>query len=221
MVMEKEALFHDLPQAKQASIQEKYNTIQKSAGPSLLSQVGRLFFVETSSFALAWIFFSVLICFLLLFNIEGAKTVVWILPLLVVGFAYFLYTSPPPQRVGLFPTEHYVRENYLNGEEEGLSPREQLLQGWHLYLIHEWAHVTPSDDPVVFEQQLDHGLFAFNIARLEWIAEGKGDEVVQAAFSSPPSLLRVFSYFLWNLLFAWLINRREKHAPSELLSNPT
>lgn len=218
MVMEREALFQNLSLQEQELIREGYRKVSEKAGPSLTEKLGRLFFIETPAFALAWIFFSIVLCLLLLFNIEGAKAAVWILPFLVIGYGYFLYTAPQSARLGLFPSEQYVRETYLDGV--GGNDRERLLRGWHLYLINEWAREIPSADTTLFEQQVDKGLFAFNIARLQWIRDGKGDEVVLAGFTSPPSIFRVLSYFLWNLVFAWMINRREKRSQSELLSSP-
>ncbi|MCC5832065.1 MAG: hypothetical protein JJU12_03375 [Chlamydiales bacterium] len=210
-VLQREELFQNLSIEEQEAIREGYHEVAKRPAASLFKS-------ETPAFGLAWLFFSILICILLLFNIEGARTAVWILPLLVVGYGYFLYASPQPQRPGLFPSEQYVRETYLEGIE---GNREQLLKGWHLYLVNEWAQEAPSEEPALFEQQVDKGLFAFNIARLQWIRDGKGDEVVLAGFTSPPSLFRVISYFLWNLAFAWVINRREKSLQSEPLSSPS
>lgn len=161
--------------------------------------------LDEPPFALAWLFFSVVVCLLLLFHIEGAVIASWLLPLLVVGYAYFLYANPPPPTEGLFPSEAYVRAHYL---EEG----EELLTGWHRYLVTEWAKTSPSSDPAQFEQQLDQGLFAFNYARLKWIREGKGDEVIRAGFATPPSLLRVMCYFIWNVVFAWVITRESRSA---------
>ncbi len=217
MVMEREALFQALSPEEQAEVKLGYDAVKHSSGTPLLRQVGSLLFVDTSPFVLAWIFFSILICMLLLFHIEGAGAAAWILPALVIGYAYFFYTAPSPKPEGLFPSESYVRENYVQ-TEEGLSRHETLLKAWHHYLVKEWTNEEPNPDQ--FEAQVDKGLFAFNIARLKWIRDGKGDEVVLAGFASHPSFLRVFSYFLWNLIFAWLINRRAKVSHSAPLSSP-
>jgi len=165
-------------------------------------------------------FFSILICFLLLFRIEGAHATTWILPFLVVGYGYYLYASPPVKQRGLFPEESYVQRHYVE-RQEGLSQHDLLLKGWHLYLVNEWAKESPSENPTVFEKQLDKGLFAFNIARLNSMEGGREDEAVLAGFTSHPSLLRVLCYFLWNLVFAWLINRHTKVSQSERLLNPS
>lgn len=222
MVMARETLFHSLSPEEQLVLTTGYETLQKRPSPSILHEMGRLFFVDTPPFALAWLFFSLLICFLLLFRIEGATKAIWLLPLIVLGYAYFLYSSPSPQRESLFPSEEYVLTNYIDeNQTQGMDSREKLLRGWHLYLIHEWAHESPDQVKTLFDQQLDKGLFAFNVARLRWILDGKGDEIVMAGFTTPPSILRVACYFIWNFLFAWLINRREKASVSTPASNPS
>jgi hypothetical protein len=220
-VMEKESLFQQLPSVDQLTLLEGYTTANQKKSPSLLQEVGSLFFVDTPPFALAWLFFSLAICSLLLFRIEGGVVSVWLLPLIVLGYAYFFYDVPQKSRETLFPSEGYVLTTYVEtAENKARGRRESLLLGWHRYLVCEWACEEPSQDPALFKEQLDKGLFAFNVARLKWILEGKGDEIVLAGFAASPSLLRIASYFIWNLFFAWFINRREKNtsiaAPSTL-----
>lgn len=217
MVFEREMLFQNLSQEDQALLIKGFEEAQAKDAPSFTEGLGKAFFVDTSVFALAWIFFSILICLLLLFQIEGAKAVAWLLPLIVMGYAYEIYGTSPPSE-GLFPKESYVREHYVKNEEEG-NAREKLLKGWHRYLIAEWALEVPSEEEPLFQSQLEKGLFAFNTARLKWIQEGKGDEVVLAGFTSSPSLFRILSYFLWNFLFAWIINRKAKRSQSKVLSS--
>ena len=217
MVMEREALFQQLPLSDQQLFLEGHSVAKKSGSPSLVKELGRLLFVDTPPFALAWLFFSLAICLLYLFHIEGAAHAAWLLPLIVLGYAYFLYIPTVEKRVSLFPTEAHVLSSYVSSEEQTkLGQRGSLLLGWHRYLVNEWAHESYSSDPDVFKAQLDKGLFAFNIARIKWILEGKGDEIVLAGFTASPSLLRVGCYFIWNLIFAWMINRRSGVAVSVL-----
>lgn len=217
MIFQREALFSKLPQEDQLALIEGYKTINEKRAPS-----GHSFFVETPAFALAWLFFSLLICFLLLFHIEGAAFSTWLLPLIVLGYVYFLYDHPIPQKESLFPAEEYVLTSYVSASENNsMGVKERLLLGWHRYLVHEWAHEIPNEDPTLFHEQLDKALFAFNVARLKWILAGKGDEAAQAGFISPPSLLRLACYFMWNLFFAWTINRKEKPTSAEVPSAPT
>lgn len=203
MVMEREALFNALPLDDQLILKEGH---KQGKTPTL--------YISTSPFVIAWIFFAILVSILLLFQIEGAIASSWLLPALVLAYGYFLYTAPPKKGGSLFPTEEYVREHYLTEEGRG---RDHLIKAWHRYLIVEWANESPSANDSLFKEQLDKGLFAFNVERLKWIHEGKGDDVVITGFTSPPSFLRLLTYFLWNLLFAWLITKK---SPSERQLNP-
>jgi hypothetical protein len=212
LVMEREALVRLLPEEDQFLLAESGELLQNKVSPSLLHDMGRLLFVDTPPFALAWLFFSLAICLLLLLRIEGAAFCAWLLPLLVVGYAYFLCMTPQRSKESLFPSEEYVLNAITPSEKEALGRRESLLLGWHRYLVREWAHEIPASEEPLFQEQLDRGLFAFNVARLKWILEGKGDEIVLAGFTTPPSLPRLGCYFIWNLLFAWLVNRKEKHS---------
>lgn len=223
MVMEREALFRELPPIDQITLLEGYAAAaRKQDKPSLVHEVGRLFFITTPPFALAWLFFSVAISILLLFHIEGAAISAWLLPLIVLGYAYFLYDAPQNKRESLFPSEEYVLTTYVElSENRARGARESLLLGWHHYLVHEWAHETPSEDQTLFKEQLDRALFAFNVARLKWVLEGKGDEVVLAGFAAHPSLPQLACYFIWNLFFAWFINRRARETSIEAPSIQT
>lgn len=222
MVHERTALFAELSADDQRLILQGYATTLQHKTPSFWEQMGHLFFTQTPPFALAWLFFSLVTALLLLFHIEGAALSTWILPVVVVGYAYFLYTAPHHPQGALFPKEGYVLETYVTAEEQtGISRRDSLLLGWHRYLVQEWAHETPSLEQTVYQEQLEKGLFAFNIARLKWIAEGKGDEVIVAGFAAPPSILRIGCYLIWNFLFAWMINRKEKTSVYAVPSAPS
>ncbi len=270
-VIEKQSCFQELSQSDQEALLSGYAKMKVQKPPSLMGQIGHLFFVTTHPFALAWLFFSLAISVLLLFEIEGAKSSLWLLPLIVVGYAFFLYDKPVSKKESIFPSEKYVRAHYVQ-QESGKNEREKLLLGWHRYLITEWTDGTlsaggscktalpgqiddfeasckwqqnchvPFDEggpkwagrgegmqmaskkqfcranefcncltePAHFQTQLEKGLFAFNLARLQWILNGHEDEVVEAGFNTPPSILQLTAYFIWNLLFAWIINRKEK-----------
>lgn len=220
MVLERQDLFETLPEYEKSALQEGFLNASHKPKPSMLQHMSGQFFVTTPPFALAWLFFSLAICSLLFFNIEGAARATWLLPLIVICYAVSLYQAAPPVRPSLFPSETFVREHHLLPEEtQTLGQREGLLLGWHRYLIEVWGKEKPSADPDLFSKQLEKGLFAFNVARLHWILEGKGNEVVTAGFTSPPSFFRVACYFLWNLGFAWLINRKQKLLSIEAPSN--
>jgi len=221
MVMEREKLFEQLSPEDQATLIQGYATaLQKK--PHAWTEEIKQVLLDTPPFALAWLFFSLVICLLLFFQIEGAVFSVWLLPCIVLIYAYFLYETPKIHKESLFPAEEYVLTTYMKTvENKAMGERERLLLAWHRYLVVEWAHEPLSEDSKVFQEQLDKGLFAFNVARLKWILQGKGDEVILSGFTTPPSLLGVSCYFIWNLCFAWIINRKEKSLSTAAPSAPT
>ncbi|MCH9625839.1 MAG: hypothetical protein S4CHLAM123_10210 [Chlamydiales bacterium] len=222
MVLEHDEFLNELPLEEQLKLTDGYEEAQNKQRPSIFHQIGHLFFVETPPFALAWLFFSIVICLMLLFEIEGSTIAVWLLPLLVLGYAYFLYSTPPIEQNSLFPSEEYVLTKYVAANElKTMNYRESLLLGWHRYLIQEWTNQVPSYEVDEFKDQLDRGLFAFNVARLNWSLEGKPDEVIRAGFMAPPSILRVMCYLIWNMFLAWYISRKKNLLSSEAVSSPS
>ena len=222
VVLEHSSLFQELSSSDKLALSEGYEKTHNRESPSFLRQVCSLFFLEAPSFALAWLFFSIIICLLLLFQIEGAHKVVWLLPFLVVAYAYFTSQAPPIESESFFPSEDYVISHYADEENSSwFNKRKRLLQGWHGYLITEWGQEQLSQESAVFEKQLERALFAFNVARLKWILSGKKDDLILAGFTLSPSFFRLFFYLLWNLFFAWFITRKEKHSRLEAVSNPS
>ncbi len=216
MIFDRENLFEAMPVEERALLTEGYEQAQSRENPSFLRELGQLFFVEAPAFGLAWLFFSFVICFLLLFRIEGAAPASWLLPLLVIGHAYFGYQGYEKPDSSLYPTEEYVLTNYVSQEDlSHLNKRERLKKGWHHYLVSEWGREEPSQDPAQFDEQLEKGLFSFNASRLKQLLEGKENELLLIGFSAPPSLFRILAYLIWNLGFAWTINRKEKPSSSE------
>ncbi|MFZ0565072.1 MAG: hypothetical protein WAM28_02655 [Chlamydiales bacterium] len=210
--------FQKLSLFEQQSLVEGYKALQSGKKPSYKPLS---FLFTTPPFALAWLFFSIFIPLLLLFRVEGAHQSVWLLPLFVVAYAYFSYKTPTPEKPPFFPSKDYVITNYLDNDPGGIFQRHsRLLEGWHRYLIAEWAHEDPSRDSTLFEEQLDRGLFAFNVERLKQLSSGEKDEVMLAGFIATPSLFRFLLYLTWNLIFAWTISRKKKRIPSEAASAP-
>lgn len=211
--------FQELPASEQKLLLEGYAKLGKEKSAHSES-IGHVFFKTTPPFALAWLFFSIVISLFLLFRIEGGALAAWLLPLLVLGYAFFLRPPDRPQD-SLFPTESYVLTQYVSAHEsQSLGKREALLLGWHRYLIAEWAKESVSLEESLHKAQVEKGLFLFNAARLKWVLAGKGDEVVMAGFTAYPSFLRLACYFMWNLFFAWFINRKEKELSSAAPSRP-
>ena len=170
-----------------------------------LSLAFRNFFFKTSLFALAWIFFSIVICILCLKGKKGAQKAVILLPLIVLLFAIDQASEEQTHAKPLFPTEEEIQHLYLkqpasiDGARYGTTfteERESLLRGFDLYLIETWAHQTPSTDPEIFKKQKAEGLFAFNLARIQTPPQP----------SSESSALLLL-YLLWNTGLAIILWR--------------
>lgn len=197
--------FASLPRSLKHGIMENYATLQEQLGHSFrqkMHRLGHIFAYEISSYELLWMILSIVIPILLLKRIEGARHAVWLLPALAL---FFLFDN---QRQGhlvveqekqLFPSEKEIVQNYLKEplSSDILQQREQLLKGWNFYLIINWAQEKPSEDPVIFQKQAEHGEFMFNIGRLTMM------EKMQKQFPQKTSLFILCMYLAWNLFFAW------------------
>jgi hypothetical protein len=144
-----------------------------------------------------WAFFSLAICFLLLFRINGAKSVVWLLPFLVALYAVDNWRNAPDPAPApdahLFPTEEYLKEHYISGPTpDAISEQyEQLKGAWSSYLEAEWE-----------------GERNFHIARIRARETAPASDPF-APLRDRESPLWLAVYLGWNLLFAgWIsINR--------------
>lgn len=197
-VLQREALFQNLSLESQEELSTGYEEMRHQETPSLFSHPFG-FFKTTSSPILIWLALSAIFCVLLLLEVKKIHYALWLLPSLLLGS--LMTDGSQNVRSDLFPTETYLSENY---------PANTLLQGWHQYLITEWAHEIPASEKELFSSQLERGLFAFNIARLQELQ--KGDKLLFEGFSeSGPNFLLYLTLF-WNVLFAWMIHRFSKSA---------
>ena len=159
-------------------------------------------------FEQAWIFFSIMIAIFILLKVEGARLAAWLLPLIVIAYAFDnqltgkVFSSPD---LKLFPTEENIVHNYLN---EPLSPllfkqKEQLEEGWRRYLIDQWStHQQESDD-----QRLEEAEFQFTLARLHLLHAQPRSEWLNT-FHEKLSLVSLLFFLGWNTLFAWIMGRQ-------------
>lgn len=196
-VLQRESLFQNLSLTDQEEISIGYQELRHQESPSLLSHPFA-FFKTTSLPILIWFALSGILCTLLFLGIEKIHYALWLLPCLLL--ASLITDQSQNARSPLFPTEAYILEHY--------PPK--LLQGWHRYLITEWAHEIPASDEELFNAQLERGLFAFNIARLQELQ--KGDKLLFAGLSNSRSNLFLYLTLFWNVLFAWMIHRFSKSA---------
>lgn len=207
-------LFDSLPLEQRERLREGYEELVQNKSPSFWEgslEAFSLFVWGIPPFVQGWLLFSLAVCFLVLFQIDGALLAAWLLPFLSLVFAWDnIQHAPPPRQLpdlALFPTEEFLESQYLEGDIEGsvAEQRELLIKAWRLYLVKEWTSFTPSTDPEIFSKQAEEGEFRFMLKRLE----------LRAATSPPPlyEKLRVqrplpilFLYVLWNLCFAIALN---------------
>lgn len=205
--------FQQLPYQKQVELEEGHHTVSDRMHTSFgskLRQAISIIMVELPPFHKAWIFFSILIPIFILMKIDGAHRAAWILPFITFIFGFNQIAFNPFDHElfenSLFPNEQTIVDDYLDEPlaTSILTQKEQLLKGWHLYVINKWAKEAPSSDSTDFTEQLAKGLYAFNLARIDAIN-------LDSAF--PPYLRKkgsffMMSFFVWNFFFAWFVNRR-------------
>ena len=193
-------LFATLPIDEQTLIKAEHENQQR------INHGGYFANFSISLFGVSWMVFSLLICFFLLFNIEGAAACSWVLPMLILAWGYYLGTAPPQTRPDFFPTDASIAPYFVEGSDK--NDRTKLLDAWHNYLVVEKLHETPVEER--FEEQVAHGNFLFNLERVHWMMDKKGGDVTMANSLFAPSALQFIFYIVWNFIFAWLINRRSK-----------
>ncbi len=204
--------FAELPLTVQEELVQRYNALQHKANALFTEKLYRsvqILVVETPPFEQAWIAFAIVISLMLLLRIEGALPALWLLPLIVVcyGVDNRLQGKESPKNLDLqlFPKEEVIVKDYLKEplSQNILQQQQQLMHGWQMYLVQEWAHETPSQDPKLFEQQAEQGEFFFNVARLKIQTENLSSQPLH----QKKPLLLILIYFLWNLFFAWSIHK--------------
>lgn len=209
--------FAALPQEQQQGILDSYDRLQKRSEKGFWVRSGEAMsalLIYLPPFTQAWIFFSLVICIMLLLRIEGAVMAAWLLPLIALAYGVDNRLSGDQRGHAydgdLFPSEQYLVDRYLgkplNGSME--EQHQQLTLGWRRYLAAEWAHEQPSEDPDTLIAQAEEGEYAFDVARLQrHIAADHEAQVSQVHVQKPIPLL--IAYMLWNLFFAYSINRKE------------
>lgn len=207
--------FDALPEKERVQIQKAYHDLQDNAKTTFFEKVSRSFSIlaaQLPAFKQAWIFFSIAIALLLLLRIEGAVYAAWLLPVIALAYAWDNTTHGLQQKMSeeerLFPSEAIIVRDYLNEPLSSniLEQQKQLQHGWQLYLIDKWNRQKPSKDVLVFKQQIEEGEFKFNLARIKAREFESNDSVL---FRQKEHVLTLLLYVLWNLFFAWTVNRKK------------
>jgi hypothetical protein len=206
--------FSELPKWQQSWLQQKYATLQSQTETPFLEKFTRALYIlifELPGLERMWIALALVVPLMLLMRMEGAAQAAWLLPIIVLCYALDNrmngqpYQIPPDTK--LFPTEKIILENYL---KEPLAAsiseqQKQLLRGWKMYLITEWEKEIPSQELAVFELQAEAGEYKFNVARLGLLSQN--DLKLEAPFHQQEPYVWLLLYFIWNLFFAWFVNR--------------
>lgn len=207
------ARFSQLSEAQKSYILEQYDALQAKNRASFFSKLKRsihILIFEISPWEQAWLLLSIVVCILILMRVEGAVQAIWLLPLLASVYAIDnrLHGADVgmTHEASLFPSEQVIIENYLNEPLSGgiTEQEEQLRKGWQLYLVREWAKVEPSQTVNIFEEQVEIGEFAFDLARLD--AQIKDRNVEASPFRRKESVSLLALYLLWNLFLAGFVN---------------
>jgi hypothetical protein len=205
-------LFKALPMEKQNVMLQGREFIKSKMGNSFTTKVSSSLtkFATTALFKQAWIGFSIVIALLILLKAEGAVVAAWILPFLALIYTWDNYhngwkQSTFPEEM-LFPSEKLLIDKYLSGKLSSniFNQREELIYGWHLYLIDEWAKEIPVTEPLLFKEQVARGEFAFNLKRASLISQIPLDRK-----EKKESFLLLSLYIAWNSYFAWFVNRKK------------
>jgi len=217
--------FQELPGQQKEKILKEYTHLQTLVTTTFMTKLGQSFRIllwDIPPFELAWIVFSLVISILLLKRYEGAAQAAWLLPLITFLYAYSNITQGKNLEAlsdaQLFPSESVIINDYL---KKPLSPsiqeqQKQLMYGWQLYLIKVWAHEDPSMDPSVFQKQVEQGEYAFNVARLDKIASNPLLDHAYVLNKKEPKIFLLI-YLLWNLAFAWRVNKWIQHKDTKAL----
>jgi hypothetical protein len=206
------ARFSHLPQKQQENLLNNYgkltDRLSRSWKIKMLDGLHVLFF-DIPSFELAWLFFSVIIAILLLMRIEGAAQAAWLLPVIVLAYGIDnqlngSLPSPSPD-LFLFPTDMYLQQHYILEplKTDLTEQKQQWMQGWHAYLVDQWT--TQSSDVKTSIELVEEGEFNFNLGRLQILQSHLNWKKI---FHEKIHYFYLSVYLIWNLLFAWCVNRR-------------
>lgn len=180
-------LFSKLPKSEQDSVLKDlkhYQSMLKKGWKQKLASSFDIFLNHLPPFKEAWLIFTFIVCFSLLYRVEGAHLVVWALPVLTLGYIISSsgYPSGLPPDAHLFPVENTLNE----------TTPETFSKAWNDYMEKEWG-----------------GDFFFNLARLKEYRSHPGYHSAYR-FKHQEPLALLFLYFAWNLSFAYICCKCKK-----------
>lgn len=206
---------NELPDSEKRLLDSKHQEILETKGNSFFQNV--LSMVHAWSFEISpwfqtWILFSLLSCFFILFRIKGVQIAIWVLPITILGYAYFHHVVLEPVKPAmssLVPSESELIGKYLDHPLRAsiTDQKNDLEFAWKHYLIDRWSHEVASIDPDVFYTQAERGYYMFIVANLKSSNTQTIDTFTSPLFLRAPFLL-VCLYFIWNTFFALFVSYR-------------
>lgn len=148
---------------------------------------------------LLWLLLALLLPILVLKQVDGARELFWLFPVLAVFYALqnFPATAPEP----IYPSESYLENRYLESPITGsIEQQKNLLeQAWKKFIVTEWSKesVSASD-----EEKFVNGLYHFILNKT--LQESSGP--------SKPGPWTLACYFIWNLTAALVVGVLRKDA---------
>lgn len=196
-VLKDQERFSQLPESRKEMILTEYAKLQEQLSVPFLEKLGASIqsLLEMSPILLIWLVLGTVVPIMLLKKVEGARQVIWLMPLVAAAYCaenrFFEPARVVTREEKLFPAEALIVKDYL---DEPLSTdifvqREQLKAGWDRYLDHVWGQ----------GKGVEEGLFQFNIER----ALALGSEVENKR--GQHSLFFLGLFLFWNLSFALII----------------
>ncbi|MCB1135299.1 MAG: hypothetical protein KDK78_03420, partial [Chlamydiia bacterium] len=209
--------FAQLPESQRQSILDRYNellrTPQKGWWAYTKLAFQRLAY-DTPPFLQGYLLFSFVLCFAILFRVEGSTRATLLLPLVLLIYVannqFYGKTAPAGPLEILIPSEETLVARYI---PEGLAPEittqfQQLKGAWEKYLIEDWAKESVPTETEPFQLAYERGEFAFNLAFEDALSVqkqaprwGRGQEI------KGHWMLQLLG-LSWTLLFCGYVNRK-------------
>jgi len=197
--------FEKLPQTQQLELLKGQESLKAGSFQPLVTKYC------FSGTGIIWAILSILISlFLLKNNASRGDGVAWCLPVASLIYSFSFSHAPPLRGETLFPSEAEITAEYIAPDEQFKNKQERLIEAWNRYLITKWANQPISTDTVIRAEQLDCAIFNFNLERADWVLNKRGEDAVVAHLLFHPPWVLLIAYFIWNLMFAWRINRFKK-----------
>lgn len=201
--------FLELPELTKKRITEGFQKLSGKLNRPIyikMTDALSLFIFDLPVFLQIWFIAGFFIPLWLLLGKAKAYHAVWLLPIIACCYAVDNRLNAIPAKlpadIGLFPSETYLVDHYLNEplDSSVLKQQAQLAAAWDNYLIQEW--VNAKNEVISQEVLKEMGAYQFLAARVDKLAYRPLDSF-QSQFKSQESLGMLFIFLLWNFFLAF------------------